>query len=102
MGYLGRVASHAAAQHQRLYIDAYKQSCPLILQVGRTGRAGNAGNVTSLYLPEQAILAEAIRAAIDGGEPIEGAFSRNRSFSKKVKKYGKYVPRGEAPQYAAR
>lgn len=72
------------------------------MQVGRTGRAGCAGKVTSLYLPEQTVLAEAIRAAIDAGEPIEGAFSRNRSFRKKVKKYGKYVPRGQGPQYAAR
>ena len=78
------------------------QECCASVQVGRTGRAGNAGRVTSLYLPEQAILAEAIRAAIEAGEPIEGAFSRNRSFSKKVKKYGKYVPRGQGPQYAAR
>ncbi len=78
------------------------KKCWLSVQVGRTGRAGNAGRVTSLYLPEQAILAEAIRAAIDAGEPIEGAFSRNRSFSKKVKKYGKYVPRGQIPQHAAR
>ncbi len=70
-------------------------------QVGRTGRAGNTGKVTSLYFPEQAILAEAIRAAIDAGEPIEGAFSRNRSFKKKVRKYGKYVPRGVVVQKQA-
>ena len=70
------------------------------LQVGRTGRAGNAGRVTSLYFPEQAVLADAIRAAMRAGEPIEGAFSRNRSFSKKVKKYGKYVPRGQTPKEA--
>ena len=38
------------------------------------------------------VLAEAIKAAVDAGEPGEGAFSRKRSFSKKVKKYGKYVP----------
>lgn len=36
------------------------------------------------------------RAAIEAGEPIEGAFSRNRSFRKKLKKYGQYVPRGQA------
>ena len=77
-----------------------KSKCMCAVQVGRTGRAGNAGRVTSLYFPEQAILAEAIRAAIHAGEPIEGAFSRNRSFSKKVKKYGKYVPRGQTPKAA--
>ena len=71
--------------------------------MGRTGRAGNTGKVTSLHLPKQAVLVDAIKAAIDAGEPIEGAFSRNRSFSKKVKKYGKYIPRGKTPMpYIAR
>lgn len=35
------------------------------------------------------------REAIEAGVPIEGAFSRNRSFRKKLKKYGQYVPRGQ-------
>lgn len=65
------------------------------MQVGRTGRAGNAGHVTSLYLPEQAPLAEAIRGRLENGEDIEGTFSRNRSFRNKYKRYGRYVPRGE-------
>lgn len=56
--------------------------------------------MTSLYLPQQATLAEAIKAAVEAGEPVEGAFSRNRSFAKKVRKYGKYVPRGQALQRA--
>ena len=64
-------------------------------QVGRTGRAGHSGTVTSLYVPEMKILAEAIREAVESGQPVEGAFSRNRSFRKKVRKYGKYVPRGQ-------
>jgi superfamily II DNA/RNA helicase len=64
-------------------------------QVGRTGRAGQPGRVTNLYSPELAQLAEAIRDAVQSGEIIEGAFSRNRSFRKKVRKYGKYVPRGQ-------
>ncbi|EIE24767.1 P-loop containing nucleoside triphosphate hydrolase protein, partial [Coccomyxa subellipsoidea C-169] len=55
-------------------------------RVGRTGRAGKVGRVTSLYMPNHAVLAEAIKAAVDAGEPVEGAFSRNRSFSKKVRK----------------
>ncbi len=70
----------------------------MLLQVGRTGRAGKVGRATSLYMPNHAVLAEAIKAAVDAGERVEGAFSRNRSFSKKVKKYGKYVPRGAALQ----
>jgi superfamily II DNA/RNA helicase len=37
-------------------------------QVGRTARAGRDGLVTSLYGEESAILAEAIKAAVDLGE----------------------------------
>lgn len=65
-------------------------------RIGRTARAGREGKVTSLYMPENATLAEVLQRYIEAGEPIEGAFSRNRSFSKKVKEYGKFVPRGEA------
>lgn len=35
------------------------------------------------------------RDAIEAGEAVEGTFSRNRSFGKKYKKYGQYVPRGQ-------
>lgn len=64
-------------------------------RVGRTGRAGRPGKVTSLYTQQSEPLALALRDAIEGGEAVEGAFSRNRSFGKKFKKYGKYVPRGQ-------
>jgi hypothetical protein len=57
-----------------------------------------SGRVTSLYLPEKAALAEAIRAAVARGERLEGCFSRNRSFSQKLKRYGQYVPRGQTLQ----
>lgn len=70
-------------------------TCWVLLQVGRTGRAGNTGLVTSLYLPQQTILTEAIKSEIDAGRPVEDTFSRNRSFRNKVKKYGRYVPRGK-------
>jgi len=63
--------------------------------VGRTGRAGQPGRVTNLYALEAAQLAEAIRDAVESGGLVEGAFSRNRSFRKKIRKYGKYVPRGQ-------
>jgi superfamily II DNA/RNA helicase len=65
-------------------------------RAGRTGRAGGAGRVTCLVGPAEAPLAEAIADAVAAGRPVEGAFSRNRSFGKKMKKYGAYVPRGEA------
>ncbi|KAK9846625.1 hypothetical protein WJX81_007883 [Elliptochloris bilobata] len=67
-------------------------------RVGRTGRAGAAGRVTSLYGPLQAVLAQALRAAVEAGEPVEGAFSRKRSFAKKLKRYGRYVPRGRTAE----
>jgi superfamily II DNA/RNA helicase len=64
-------------------------------RIGRTARAGRSGKVSSLYQPDNAALAQALRQFIEAGEPIEGAFSRNRSFSKKLKEYGKFVPRGQ-------
>ena len=52
--------------------------------------------MTSFYLPERADLARAIREAVESGAAVEGAFSRNRSFSHKMKKHGRFVPRGQA------
>ncbi|GJP41882.1 hypothetical protein CLOM_g1504 [Closterium sp. NIES-68] len=57
-------------------------------RVGRTGRAGRPGRVTSLYTAGSAPLAEAVREAVQKGESTESAFSRKRSFRKKLKKYG--------------
>ena len=62
---------------------------------GRTGRAGAQGVVTSLVLPESSDLAMAIRELMEDDDSMEGAFSRNRSFRKKHKKYGRFVKRGE-------
>jgi superfamily II DNA/RNA helicase len=64
-------------------------------RVGRTARAGRAGKVTSLYSKADAVLAEALKQYVQQGKPIEECFSRNRSFSRKVKRYGKFVPRGQ-------
>lgn len=64
-------------------------------RVGRTARAGKSGTVTSLYAEEMAPLVDVIREAVAEGRPVEGAFSRKRSFKKKFKRYGKFVPRGE-------
>uniref|UniRef100_A0A1D1ZWA1 ATP-dependent RNA helicase n=1 Tax=Auxenochlorella protothecoides TaxID=3075 RepID=A0A1D1ZWA1_AUXPR len=64
-------------------------------RVGRTARAGRKGRVTSLYGSEAEPLVDALRAAIAADEPVEGAFSRKRSFRKKFKRYGQYVPRGQ-------
>ena len=62
---------------------------------GRTGRAGRRGVVTSLVQPESQDLADAIKDLMEDDDTIDGAFSRNRSFRKKHKKYGRFVKRGE-------
>ena len=54
-----------------------------------------------MYTEDQAPLAEAIRGEIEAGKPIEGTFSRNRSFKAKFKKYGEYVPRGQLHKAAS-
>ena len=61
---------------------------------GRTGRAGKKGVVTAIIDEDGVDLANAIRELIQDDGSIEGAFSRNRSFRKKFKKYGEFVPRG--------
>lgn len=79
--------------------DFAQSAIDFLHRVGRTARAGKSGRVTSLYTPDNAVLVEAIKSNIAAGQPVEGAFSRKRSFRKKVKKYGEYVPRGqEGPQ----
>jgi superfamily II DNA/RNA helicase len=65
-------------------------------RVGRTARAGRSGKVTSLYGKADAVLAEALQQYVREGRPVEECFSRNRSFRSKVKKYGQFVPRGQA------
>jgi superfamily II DNA/RNA helicase len=79
--------------------DFVANAIEFLHRVGRTARAGNSGKVTSLYGPADAVLADAVRAYVEAGQPVEDCFSRNRSFSRKVKRYGKFVPRGqEGPQ----
>mmetsp|Transcript_19346 Transcript_19346/g.48730 ORF Transcript_19346/g.48730 Transcript_19346/m.48730 type:complete len:625 (+) Transcript_19346:130-2004(+) len=59
-----------------------------IHRAGRTARAGAAGRITSMYTAADAALVAAIRQAIMEGVPVEKAFSRKRSFRKKIRKYG--------------
>ncbi|KAJ9510572.1 hypothetical protein QJQ45_027441 [Haematococcus lacustris] len=64
-------------------------------RVGRTGRAGKQGKVTTLYREENLPLVEVLKQFIAEGRPLEAAFSRNRSFSKKYSRMGDtFVPRG--------
>ncbi|KAL4422948.1 hypothetical protein ABPG75_009145 [Micractinium tetrahymenae] len=79
--------------------DFAQSAIDFLHRVGRTARAGKAGRVTSLFTPDVEPLVQAIRDNIAAGQPVEDAFSRKRSFRKKLRKYGQYVPRGqEGPQ----
>lgn len=75
--------------------DFASSAIAFVHRVGRTGRAGRRGCITCLCTLEDRDLASAIRECIDQQLPIEGAFSRNRSFRKKFQRYGTFVPRGE-------
>ncbi|CAM8882252.1 unnamed protein product [Rhodiola kirilowii] len=55
-------------------------------RVGRTARAGQFGLVTNLYTEANSDLVGAIHEAMKQDRPLEMAFSRKRSFRKKLKK----------------
>ncbi|KAJ0493425.1 putative RNA helicase [Helianthus annuus] len=57
-------------------------------RVGRTARAGQPGLVTSMYNESNRDLVAAVRQAGKLCQPVEKAFSRKRSFRKKLKKRG--------------
>lgn len=78
-----------------IHADFPASAVDFLHRSGRTGRAGARGMVTSLVQPESVDLAEAIKELMDDNDSMEGAFSRNRSFRKKHKKYGRFVKRGE-------
>ena len=77
--------------------DFAPSAIAFVHRVGRTGRLGRPGKVTCLCTAADKDLADAIRDCMEEGIPIEGAFSRNRSFRKKMQRYGEFVPRGTVP-----
>merc|ERR1712203_209573 len=57
-------------------------------RIGRTARAGANGTATAIVRPQDRALADAVRAAVESGVPIEDVFSRNRMFRHKLKRKG--------------
>eukprot|EP00198_Chlamydomonas_reinhardtii_P014013 XP_001703350.1 predicted protein [Chlamydomonas reinhardtii] len=77
--------------------DFAANAIDFIHRIGRTARAGRGGRVTSLYREHNRALVEVLQSYIADGVALEAAFSRARSFSKKLKKTGGvFVPRGMA------
>ncbi len=74
--------------------DFAPNAIDFIHRIGRTGRAGRPGKVTSLFRELNANLATVLQQYIEEGRPLEAAFSRARSFSRKIKRAGEFVPRG--------
>eukprot|EP01026_Neomeris_dumetosa_P003113 TRINITY_DN10848_c0_g1_i7.p3 TRINITY_DN10848_c0_g1~~TRINITY_DN10848_c0_g1_i7.p3 ORF type:complete len:117 (+),score=16.80 TRINITY_DN10848_c0_g1_i7:2-352(+) len=96
------VATDAAARGMDIpnvthVVQAYFAESAVVFlhRVGRTGRAGSEGRVTSMYMQKDEELVEAIRSYLSKGLSVEGAFSRRRSFKKKIRKYGEFKPRQE-------
>ena len=75
-------------------LDFASNAIDFIHRIGRTGRAGGPGKVTSLYREHNLTLVQVLRQYLEDGEPLEAAFSRSRSFTRKIKRRGEFVPRG--------
>lgn len=55
-------------------------------RIGRTARAGDGGGVTNLLTRSSVDLAQALLSAAAAGRTVDEAFSRGRSFRKRIKK----------------
>uniref|UniRef100_A0A7S3XER8 RNA helicase n=1 Tax=Picocystis salinarum TaxID=88271 RepID=A0A7S3XER8_9CHLO len=69
--------------------DFAQSAVDYLHRIGRTARAGKNGLVSSMYVEVNKPLVETVREAMEAGLEVEAAFSRNRGFRKKVRKYGK-------------
>ena len=74
--------------------DFAPNAVDFIHRIGRTGRADRSGKVTSLYREFNAELVQVLQQYVEEGRPLEAAFSRARSFSRKIKRRGEFIPRG--------
>ncbi|KAG2499282.1 hypothetical protein HYH03_002860 [Edaphochlamys debaryana] len=75
--------------------DFAPNAIDFIHRIGRTARAGREGRVTSLFRDRNRPLVDVLRDYVEQGVPLEAAFSRARSFTKKMRKTGGvFVPRG--------
>lgn len=69
--------------------DFAQSAVDYLHRIGRTARAGKNGLVSSMYVEVNKPLVNTVREAMEAGLEVEAAFSRNRGFRKKVRKYGK-------------
>ena len=74
--------------------DFAPNAVDFIHRIGRTGRADRSGKVTSLYRDFNVDLVQVLQQYVEEGRPLEAAFSRARSFSRKIKRRGEFIPRG--------
>ena len=74
--------------------DFAPNAVDFIHRIGRTGRADRSGKVTSLYRDFNVDLVQVLLQYVEEGRPLEAAFSRARSFSRKIKRRGEFIPRG--------
>ena len=54
-----------------IHADFPRTVVDFLHRVGRTARAGKSGLVTCLYGPDDKLLVDAVRAAQEGGLPVE-------------------------------
>ena len=62
-----------------------------IHRIGRTGQEDRSGKVTSLYRDFNVDLVQVLQQYVEEGRPLEAAFSRARSFLRKLKRRGEFT-----------
>eukprot|EP00940_MAST-03C_sp_MAST-3C-sp2_P002496 g2496.t1 len=71
--------------HHIVQADFASNAIDFVHRVGRTGRAGRPGRVSNICTAKDAELVDAIRTAMNENRTLEEAFSRRRSFKKRLK-----------------
>ena len=67
-----------------IQFDSATNATNLLHRFGRTGRLGQKGSATSFMRKEDYPLLSTFQELIDNSKPVNAAFSRKRSFSKRI------------------